>query len=522
MIVVVLLLIIGASLSPLLTLLKLWQLKEWRVDRLKEHLKREGMLPQLYGSLRPIVFGGWLLFIIVEVLTGTLTEIHTHVLPLLLLIALTILSIAQIGTQKQPMPVWTRKAELMFSVSLVMPLALTAVLLLITNSVLARFAVAILPMLCPLFVVISWIILRPLDMVLKKRILRRAISLRASHDALTVIGITGSVGKTTTKELLAHILKKKGALSTPVHVNTEMGVAAWLTNVLSKEPANWNGILIVEMGAYRKGEIRLLAEIAKPSVGIITSIGLQHLSLFGTQQAIIEGKGELFAALPENGHAFFNLDNEASRDLPRRCRCPVTGVGTDGKASLNAFDIEETGNGIRFTVDGVKFSVPLAGTHTVTGILLAIAAAKHLGMTLPEIAKELCSFTPLPQTFEVKTIRDITVLDDTYNASPDSFRVALDWAARQPQTEKVLLTDGIIELGEAEDRTHAELALRASKIFSRAYIGSSRVLAIFRKNGFGDRAFPLSEAKKLSHGGLLVCIGRVSKNAIDSLLPSSL
>ncbi len=504
-----------ACLSPTLTLLSLWQVKEWRFDRLIEHLKREGFIRQLYGSLRPNILAVSLLLTIVGM--TILDPVFVETIAVLgLLSILAVLSCIQILLRKQPTPVWTLKAMLMLILSMTaatIPLSLLALL--------PPLLLIAIPFLCPLWIILSWILTKPIDTVLKTRTLRKAMNLRLAHPKITVIGITGSVGKTTTKELLAHILKKRGAVATPAHVNTEMGVAGWLLKILADKPADWPGILIVEMGAYRKGEIKLLAEIAKPQIGIITFIGLQHLSLFGSLEAIMDAKGELFAALPKGGHAFMNHDNAASEKLRDRCLCPITTVGTDGRATISAFDIEETGEGIRFTVRNQQFVVPIAGTHTVTSILFAIGVAEKLGMDLASIAKELANFKPLQRTFEVKHIRDITVLDDTYNASPDSFRAAIFWAKNQPHQEKVLLTDGIIELGSEEESVHRELAKEAANVFSKVCIGNARFLEYFRKNGFGDRAVLLSiKPSRLQAGSLLVCIGRIPRTAIDELLPT--
>ncbi len=509
-------LIVIACLSPMLTLLHLWQVKEWRFDRLIEHLKREGFFRQLYGTLRPMLFLVWVLIAVAGLTFRDPIFIQT-IMTLGLLAILAAVSCIQMVLRKQPRPVFTGKVILMLALSMciaIIPLAFLPFLPFVTF--------VLIPLLCPLWVLLSWIITKPVDLVLKTRTLRQATKLRLAHPNITVIGITGSVGKTTTKELILHLLKKRGALATPAHVNTEMGVARWLITILKDKPADWKGILIVEMGAYRKGEIKLLADIAKPQIGIITFIGLQHLSLFGSVEAIREAKGELFAALPtEDGHAFMNHDNAASEKLKELCRCPTTSVGTDGKADVSALDIEEIGNGVRFTLEATKFLVPIAGTHTVTSILFAIAVAKKLGMDLASASRELASFKPLERTFEVKHIRGVTVLDDTYNASPDSFRAAISWAKNQPHKEKVLLTDGIIELGTSEESVHTELAKDASTVFERVCIGNARFLSYFKENGFGDRAVLLaSKPATLKTGGLLVCIGRVPRTAIDELLPA--
>jgi UDP-N-acetylmuramoyl-tripeptide--D-alanyl-D-alanine ligase len=503
--------LILACLSPLLTLLKLWQLKEWRTDRLFEHMAREGWWKQLYGSIRPIIFAAWAILAIALLIMKDASTVLLEQLSLVLLLTFSILTCTQIITKKQPMPVWTSKALMMFGVSFAL-LFVTALIVQPQNILL----LAILPMLCPLWVTVAWLILTPVDSLLKNRIIQKAIAVRTSVQNLIVIGITGSVGKTTTKELLKHLLEPLGAVATPLHMNTEIGVARWITKILGNEHAP--KILIVEMGAYRAGEIKLLCDITQPTMGIVTYVGTQHLALFGSREAICDAKGELLEALPANGHAFLNADNDMCGKLKKKCVCTVLTVGTDAYADLPAYDIEETAKGIRFKALNTIFDVPLAGTHTVTSVLLAIAAAKNLGMSAEDIAKRLKTFEAMKSTFEVKEMKGVTVLDDTYNVSPQSFAAAIEWAKAQPHAHKFLLTEGIIELGTEEAGIHRELAAKAEPVFERAVVAHAHLLPYFASS-FGNRAMLAGNAAKLQSGDLLVCVGRVNKRLIDALLP---
>ncbi len=487
-----------AALAPTLTCARLWQIKEWRVDRLREHFRANGWLRPLIGWMRPLMTAAVIL--LSELILGTDTKGV-----IVGLFVLASLSIAQ-SVLSRKRPVWTSKARAIVIVTLGMILVLS---LLVPTS--AAVGLLLLPLFSPAFVALSWLILKPLDAYLKHRVLDRASKLRASHPNLRVVGITGSVGKTTLKEMLSHILKDSGALTTPERVNTEMGVAAWLTNVLRKEAANSRRILIVEMGAYRRGEIALLCRITKPTYGVITYVGAQHLSLFGSREAIIEAKGELFASLPKDGRAFGNRDNDAYDALKKKCTCPITAVGTDRHADVQAMDIEETSNGIRFKALGTAFNIPVSGTHNVTGTLLAIAVARELGMMLPDIARKLQTFKRMSRTFELKTVGGVTVLDDTYNSSPDSVQAAIEWARKQPHQTKILVLEGIIELGDAEARIHTELASLAAPIFTEAYAAHPRFLSYLRDGGFGDRARMAAwRREKVEKGSLVVFVGRLS------------
>lgn len=501
------LLALAACLSPLLTLLKLWQVKEWRIDRLVEHLGREGLVSQLYGSVRPTI-------LVLGIFALSLWDTARGV-PVMLSV-LGALTVVQIAAGRQRSPVWTQKALGIFALSAMIDLLLSVRLA-------GDFAVIALPYLQPAVVVVSWLIVKPLDAYLKYRVMNRATVLRQEFEGLIVIGITGSAGKTTTKELLAYVLRDERPLVTPAHVNTEMGVAQWMQRELGRRMHGRSDgkrtIMIVEMGAYRVGEIALLCEIVRPTIGVITAIGEQHLALFGSREAIVEAKGELFAALPKDGHAFVNSDNELAAGLLRRCVCPVTRVGTGGHTDVAATDIEETTEGIRLRTLDTTFSLPLHGTHNVTNVLLAIAVARSLGMVPGAIADALRSFQPLSGTFQVKTVSGITLLDDTYNSSPLSFSAAIEWSRFQPGKKKILVTSGIIELGEAEERIHAELAGSAQNIFAHVYLTDPRFLPYFRRV-LGDRATMLPKQKaSLASGDLLVCIGRMPQSIISRFLP---
>lgn len=487
-----------ASLSPLLTLAWLWQVKEWRLDRLQEHLRSAGWLSQLLGKIRPLILIAWLcgLALIDFITLGT----HDLRLAWSLLIAAVLagFSLAQLARRSQRLPHWTHKAVAITAGAVILDgLAIIAMTLTPPLATLTPIIIV----LQPLSLLLSWTFFFPIDRHLKARVMNAARIRRASHPDLTVIGITGSVGKTTTKELLAHLLADRTPLVTPEHVNTEMGVSQWLNARLQTPSPSPTPTLIVEMGAYRKGEIALLCSIVQPTMGIITAIGEQHLALFGSRQNIIDGKGELFDALPENGHAFINADNDAWRELAAKCRCKTTSIGTDSGVDLRATDIQETSQGMRFTLEGIVFDVPVHGTHNVTNVLLAMACAQRLGNSLLSMQRMLQTFHPPKRTFQVSEQDNTTILDDTHNASPQSFAAAIDWARTQPIDRRVLITSGIIELGEAEQKIHEKLALDAARVFSTVYLTDDGFLPYFQP-AFGQRVRVLDRHSSTSNPAL--------------------
>jgi len=288
----------------------------------------------------------------------------------MILSTLAALSILQIGLKKQRRPTWTQKARILVATGLLIDIGL---MLIVIYQFPFPFSLFPFPFFQPLILAVSLLLWRPVDKTLKGRIIKRAKELRSKHPNLKVIGITGSAGKTTVKELLAHILAGQDPIVTPAYMNADIGVARWMINKLNDLPEDDERILIVEMGAYRKGEIRILCQIAKPHMGVITMIGRQHIALFGSEHAICEAKGELIEELPDDGYAFLNSDNELCAGLRDRTTAEVITVGTGGSADLEANDIEETGEGIQFKLQETKVVIPLHGTHNVTNILLAIA-----------------------------------------------------------------------------------------------------------------------------------------------------
>lgn len=494
-----------ALLSPLLTLAALLQLKEWRFDRLREHLKREGFLI-LVSVIRIAV-------VIVALVCLLLPIPYVSDIALGVLAALTVV---QVTLRRQPLPTWTSKALTVVALATVLDCAIIVAL----NESPAPALLLLLPVLQALPLFIAWTALMPLDTSLKRRTFLRAKTVRETAGKLLVIGITGSVGKTTTKELLTHILRERHPLSTPAHVNSEMGVARWLIRTLEDRPVSQDTPMIVEMGAYRRGEIATLCDIVGPTIGIVTFIGSQHLALFGSQQALLEAKGELLRALPKDGKAFLNADCALCRNMAQFCACPVTFVGTGERTDLRATDIEETTSGLSFRLGDVTFRVPMHGTHNVSNIVLATAAAEACGMERSRIAQALANFRPLRRTFEVREERGITILDDTHNASAASFRAAIAWADAQPFQRKTLLTSGLIELGEEHGTTHRELGSLASDVFEKIVFLNENGRAFFAE-GYGKPVSVLSRSTDpIASGSLLVCVGRMPPSIIRRLLPS--
>lgn len=482
------------------------------MDRLRDHLRSEGPLRQLLGVVRtPII-------VIASGLAAQTHAVWANVAVTLCILG--VITALQIGLRRQPTPVWTGKAGAITSVAYAL-LLLTAFAIASQPSAAALLLLPVLVLLAPFFVMLTWVLLHPIDAFLKRRILDRARILRFAHPEITVIGVTGSMGKTTTKELIACALGDQ-AIATPAHVNSEIGVARWLSENLSakKRRSQEAACYVIEMGAYRRGEISLLCSITQPQIGVITAIGTQHVALFGSQDALLSAKGELIEALPEKGRAFINIDSALAAKLRAKTRCPVTTIGTGGPSDCEAFEIEETPRGIRFRVGETVFSLPLHGTHNVTNALLAIAVAEYRQISRAVIAERLSCFTPLTGTFSVEERNNVTILNDTHNCSPESAAAAIRWAGSRHATEKVLLTSGIIEQGKDTLSVHRDLGKQSVPVFQRVIFMNKR-LAQFFAQGYGKNIEIYSkEIAPVTAGSLLICLGRMPRSAIERTLPS--
>ncbi len=272
---------------------------------------------------------------------------------------------------------------------------------------------------------------------------------------LTVIGITGSYGKTSTKNFLTALLSVKyNVLMTPESYNTPMGVVRTVRERLRAS----HEIFICEMGAKNKGDIREICEIVNPQHGMITAIGEQHLETFGSIDTIISTKFELADALPENGLAVLNFDNEyiAARDTSG---VRVVSYGLYDGAAYQATELTVSESGSTFTVtapDGERceFTTRLLGAHNIQNLCGCIAMAHQLGVSLQDMKAPIRQMKPVAHRLQ---LLPNGYIDDAYNSNPAGFRAALDVLGAMKDTRRVLVTPGMVELGKRQKALNREL-----------------------------------------------------------------
>jgi UDP-N-acetylmuramoyl-tripeptide--D-alanyl-D-alanine ligase len=284
--------------------------------------------------------------------------------------------------------------------------------------------------------------------------------------SLRVIGITGSVGKSTTKELTAEVLGQRyRTIKNPGNLNNEIGLPVSLLKITEGHER-----AVLEMGFYYPGEIALLCEIAQPQVGVITNVSQVHLERAGTMEAIVKGKGELVESLPPapEGVAVLNYDDPLTRTMSERTQAKVVYYGLSPEADLWASDIRGLGlEGVRFVMnygaESIYIRVPLLGRHSVHTALRAAAVGLIEGLGWEEIVSGLQSSQSQLRLVAVQGPKGALLLDDTYNAAPPSTIAALNLLA-ELEGRRVAVLGDMLELGDFEERGHRMVGVRAAQV----------------------------------------------------------
>lgn len=274
-----------------------------------------------------------------------------------------------------------------------------------------------------------------------------------------VIGVTGSYGKTTTREMIHAVLSSQHAsVRSLKNFNNHIGLPLSLLELDASHE-----FAVIEMGASAVGEIAALSEIAKPTVGVITGIGLAHVSGFGSPERIVLGKGELLEALPIDGLAVLPADDSRACGMSNRTRARAVLVGESDEGNVRASHVRVANQRLTFEVDGFKYSVPVTGRHFLRAALTALAIAREAGLSPQQVDEGFQNFRSAPGRCEVRHVGSWTVIDDSYNANPTSMRAACatlrDW---ETEGKRLLVTGDMLELGEHAESAHHDLGQAAA------------------------------------------------------------
>ena len=284
---------------------------------------------------------------------------------------------------------------------------------------------------------------------------------KARRKAFTgqVIGLTGSNGKTTVKELISAILKRKGkVLATKGNFNNDIGLPLTLMSLQNDE-----AFAVIEMGANHHGEILFLTDIAKPNVALITNAGSAHLEGFGSVEGVAKAKGEIFSGLAENGIAIINADDEYSdywQDVAKDHEQIRFGMDA-GEVEIQALDVKINANHTDFVLktpkDSIEIQLSIGGKHNVSNALAAAAVAYTQDVDVQEIKRALELFSPVKGRLDFrKSLREAIIIDDTYNANYDSTLAAINVLADQ-QGKKILILGDMLESGDTAIQLHEEI-----------------------------------------------------------------
>ncbi|HEY7625052.1 MAG TPA: UDP-N-acetylmuramoyl-tripeptide--D-alanyl-D-alanine ligase [Candidatus Limnocylindria bacterium] len=356
---------------------------------------------------------------------------------------------------------------------------------------------------------------------------RIADQLRDAHP-IPAVGITGNVGKTTTKEAAAAALGARyRVLRTEASFNNEIGVPLTFLGI---EPSH--EVAVIELGFYVPGEIADLCKLVRPRVGVITRIPdvPVHFSRTPSVEAIALGKAELIEALPEDGLALLNADDPRVRALAPRTKARVTLFGEADDAALRASDVRANGiDGLRFTAhaDGrtAEVRLPLPGRHLVTSALAAIGAATALGVPLDEAVVALATMDAPAHRMNVRRAADFTVIDDSYNASPSAVMAALD-VLGSVKTRRIAVIGDMLELGTLSADAHEAVGRAAVSRtdvlvgvgeLARTIVSAARAGGLAETHVVADGAEALVLLRRIARPGDTVLVKGSHSLALDRL-----
>jgi len=449
----------------------LLQLKEYRLDRFRDHLKTGKGLSIVLNyqtALKVVLFFGLMgaSFIntpiqITRLLIFALVAVY---------IAESVVAFKKLQNKSLKLPKKTTKAIILTAITVGFNFLIIELFL---NNDPVRLAFYLLgfDLLQPFKNLFLVGVVKPLNFILKRKLFAQATTHRAELKNLLVIGVTGSYGKTTTKEMLATILESKfNVVKTREHENTEVAIAKFVLESLSST----HEIFICEMGAYREGEIKTISDIVQPKIGVFVGANEQHLALFGSMEKTMagEGGGELLNSLSKGALGVFNGNNSYSGELyhkakiaKRICRAEYESYHpVNHTADIYATNIMPETNSVTFKVHsrrnphGEDFKLNMPGEHNIENLLLCINVAEELGMSLKEISAEVKKIKPMERSMSlIKGKNGLNIIDSTYSSNPNGVKAHLNYLKLWGEVKKIVIMPCLIELGPASEKIHREI-----------------------------------------------------------------
>jgi UDP-N-acetylmuramoyl-tripeptide--D-alanyl-D-alanine ligase len=326
-----------------------------------------------------------------------------------------------------------------------------------TDPYFLSFGLVIVDMFVPLFLYIAAWMVKPIEIWIQNGFKKKARKKLASLPNLKVIAITGSYGKTSTKFVIDTFLKERMQVCvTPGSYNTPMGICKVINNDLEAH----HQVLILEMGARYKGNIKELCEIAKPDMAVITNVGISHLETFGSKENVAREKSTLAKELKPGGTLILNGDDPLVKGMgDLRDDVKKVMIGEDGTVHALGVDVSEKGTSFEMIWQDKsggqsqkeRVVTRLLGAHNIQNILLGAAVAREFGIRLKTVVVAAASMEPVEHRLELKQRNGLTVIDDAFNSNPVGAKNAVDILSSFKSGRRILITPGMIELGELEE-----------------------------------------------------------------------
>ena len=475
--------------------LHIWQLENYYLDRyvawMKRYLKKVFNVKAIVLLLIPV-----LLFIINmswSVMVGYVVEI---------LVLVYLIYATKKQKEKKPFVV-TARIKRVYTTYLIL-FAIVCILANIFNSVVVLSVVNVCTMCAYLFVYVVGTINKPVEGTIRKGISRKAKHKLKESRGLKVIGITGSYGKTSTKYIVNTILSQKyNTLMTPESYNTTMGVVRTINEKLT----SMHQLFVCEMGAKYVGDIKEITDIVNPTYGLVTAIGPQHLDTFKNLDNVRKTKLELVDSLPDDeGIAFLNWEDENIRNS--RITKKSVKFGLTHEADYYAENIEITERGSSFDVvipgkESIRIKTKLLGNLNILNIVGAVAIADKLGLTADEIKMGAKYIRPVPHRLELKqNPNGSIIIDDAYNSNTKGAKMALEVLKSFEHKKRILITPGIVDLGDKAVEINQELGRNAADSADFVIlVGAQQTVPIY--NGLREKGYPEANiyiAKNLQDG----------------------
>jgi UDP-N-acetylmuramoyl-tripeptide--D-alanyl-D-alanine ligase len=411
------------------------------------------------------------------------------------LIALSIWGTIRLVRQKAKKKLdFTPRAIRLFATEIILTLLLVLLAFLLTQSTgYSILPLAIIAAFSFIVIILANTLVRPVEQAINRWYIRDAKKKIKDHSNLIKIGITGSYGKTSVKHFLHAILSEKyNVLMTPGSFNTTLGVVRTIREYL--QPIH--EVFIAEMGAKKIGDVREICEIVVPKYGILTAIGPQHLETFGSLDNVKKAKCEVITCLPADGAGFVNFDDLTADDIPTGVKSKIVSFSVHAGIGYRAENIAYKNTGMSFDVflkneKILSIETRLLGEHNVSNLLACCAIALELGVEGYLIAKAVKRIEAVAHRLEVKKLPNgVTIIDDAFNSNPVGSKMALEALKRFEGKRKIVITPGMIELGEKEYELNHEFGKRIAENCDIAVlVGKNRTQPI--QEGIRSTHFPI-------------------------------